>query len=177
MQHILAVPSPAGMDGSSALAPAELLPGLGQAWNKTAAPRGLPPVFPDWLKGLDRLVWSLQCPFQGAGCGAVLSLSSSLVIVPSQPVPGRFQVYLCEPPKARTPFVFCAAQISSPFWFHSCCQVEKHFPGISCRSPWPSHSGVCSWAFSFCRNIWCIWIRRPENQWVVTEASGTHEWV
>lgn len=91
MQHVLAVPSPAGMDWSSALAPAELLPrlgmaGLGQAWNKTAAPRGLPPVFPKWLKWLGRVVWSLQCPFQGAGRGAVFSLSSSLVSVahPSQ---------------------------------------------------------------------------------------------
>lgn len=86
MQHILAVPSPAAMVWSSALAPAELLSrlgiaGMGQAWNKTAAPRGLPLVFPKWLKWLGRVVWSLQCLFQCAGFVAVLSLSSSLMSV------------------------------------------------------------------------------------------------
>lgn len=84
-------------------------------------------------------------------CGCPFPLLQPCERGPSYPVPGRFQVSLCEPP-----FVFCAPQLSSPFWFSSCCQVVKHFPGIRCRSPWPSHSVVYSWIFSFCISIWCI---------------------
>lgn len=186
MQHVLAVPSPTGMDWSSALAPADLLSRLGmaelgQAWNKTPAPRGFPPVFPKWLKWLGRVVWSLQCSFQGARLVAVLSLSSSLVSMAHHIQFLAGFRYTC----VSHLMPFCAAQLSSPFCFSSCCQVYKYFPGISCRSPWPSHSGVYSWDFSFCINTWCIWVGlkyvkcvwKPENQWVVAEASGTHNWV